>query len=768
MIGGTRLLTGPAGGLDAEAHEVLNALADDAPGTSHDHHGVVRANGRDAYLFLAADEESGRAVGRLLARVDGGPLQARQNAIRGIRLSARGRNGILAGPMDLAIDQPLAAGLDAWGALGAAGGVGELVVVVLRTVRRADELQALCESAAEAVATFRDDAVPIRMLAVAALLRPPDRLDLRPLRGMDGLALPPVLLNLMPPSGPLPAGLVPDLLAEWLEVLVTCGPAGLLGEYRAPRPTEHALVVALDAVEAPDTAEASYLHSLVLHRWLLALLRHEPAARVRQVAPAEATTRSAARIVEAAGSDRQRIDRATEAACREAGRTLEALADPRLLRPLPPDEQRSLVETQNRRVVGPLRSLLFQRLADAYAHGATVSEVARTEANRLIGNFLGGISLAESCLTDAAGRLRDAHRAADDALPGHPGPCDEPSLAIEPDETDELVPVPRAAPWRTTLAWLALLASGLACLAASLPPLQNPPDWLVRIFGDDAGVAELALLLISPLTLLILGWQLGCWAMLRLELRKVAAQPIRRYGQRLARWRGWLVRHGLPNRQAEDVARELDRIRLLRERLEALVEHLAHELDAARARLVGPAFPRVLARRATSLEAMERGVLDRWDIDRMLRALAERWQTGDDLAAYGGRLAGLLESTVLQAGPDTSEPSGDEVRSDRRAAQAGDNGDDALRVLAWQAVAEEVRTRRREPLDERLGRPGTTLVQLLGRTVPAGARYEGAERALVGEPESRLAQVAAAAGCRRFDRADHERAALVVVSAMRL
>lgn len=137
----------------------------------------------------------------------------------------------------------------------------------------------------------------------------------------------------------------------------------------------------------------------------------------------------------------------------------------------------------------------------------------------------------------------------------------------------------------------------------------------------------------------------------------------------------------------------------------------------------------------------------RCDLNWLLNELARRWETGDDLAAFGERLCSLLESMVLTAGISTS-------------------GDALLWRLAGAAIAQELGARQLDSLDSRLDDPAATLEAMHQRAQPVGSIILGVR--FVGDPDSRLARLAAEADWEVLDRMDHARGTLIAVSVRRL
>lgn len=705
---------------------------------------------RHGYLVVARGATTRAAAALVGARISSGILADLSGRWAAMQLSPRGVSGIPFAPLDQPRGSLVQAGSAVWSSLAAAGDSGDLVVMVVRTVSDPEDLVDLRACVEQVEEIFRGARLPIRLLAVAVTLRPADLIGTEPLRELRGLSLPPVLLNLFPPSGPLPESLVPQATAELLEVLAGSGPTALFGPYQDPHSAnERALVVALDAIGVPADVEERYFRIRLTRVWLDGMSRHPSATAHNHGTPKTAGHEPLEQVSSAAEANLRTIRKAAGQQFRQTRRDLDALVAPRLLRPLPLGDQPALVAQANERLIRPetgWRDQIFGRLTAIYDQHSTAPGLARIEACRLAGMVPGGIRLSEEYVLETVARLEAVERAHDGQQLGQPGPCDEPSLAIDPAEILEWQPRPRCAPWRTLLGWTALLAAGLIYVNASLPattvasPPSAAPGGSADAFIRSASVG-------AALILLVVVWQAIQFGRVWRARTKMLGLPRYRYRQRFAVWQTWFLQHELPRRLASDVAEILDEIQLVRERLSALRDHMRSEESDTRAILDAPAFPRAARLNADDLEDVTTRLEQHQSLDWLADELRRRWQTGDEPAAFGERLCGLLESMVVTPGIPA-------------------NGSALLWDLAGKAVDREFGSRRLDALDSRVADPAATLSAMQHRAHPTGTTVHGVYYA--GDPGSRLAQAAEDAKVVVHDRLDRRRGTLVAVSIRQL
>lgn len=705
---------------------------------------------RHSYLVVARDASARAAATLVGARINSGILADLSGRWAAMQLSTRGVSGIPFAPFDQPPGSLVQAGRAVWGSLAAAGDGGELVVVVVRTVKEPEDLIDLRACVEQVDEIFRGARLPIRLLACAVMLRPADLIGTESLRELRGLALPPVLLNLFPPSGPLPEPLVPQATAELLEVLAGSGPTALLGPYQDPHAAiERALVVALDAIGVPADAEERYFRIRLTRVWLDGMLRHPSAIAQIPSTPETAARELAEQVSTAAKANLRTVRKAAGKQFRETRRDLYALVAPRLLRPLPLADQQALVAQANERLIRPetgWRDQIFGRLTAIYDQHSTAPGLARIEAYRLAGILPGGIRLAEEYLQETVARLEAVERAHDVQRLGQPGPCDEPSLAIDPAEILEWQPRPRCAPWRTLLGWTALLAAGLVYVNASLPA-TTVASLLGAASSGSADLVARATTLGALLIALVVAWQAIQFGRVWRARTKMLGLPRYRYRQRLTVWQTWFLHHELPRRFVRDGAGILDEIQLVRERLTVLLDHFRSEESATRAILDAPAFPRVARLDVDDLEDVTTRLEQHQSLDWLANELRHRWQTGNDPAVFGEQLCGLLESMVVTPGIPADDGT-------------------VLWDLAGEAVARELGSRRLDSLDSRVADPAGTLSAMRHRAHPTGTMVLGIY--YVGDPGSRLARAAEDADCVVLDHLDRDRGTLAAVSIRQL
>lgn len=733
-------------------------------------------------LVGQADGVVARASARLLERAASGMLPGLAPVLRAVALTAGAPAGRARQPAAEPPEGVVPAGLDAWGAAAVRGGSGPLVVYVLAEVRGDGDLPPLRASVERVAAQFAEERLPVQLVALVVCLRPPDRLDTAALRGLPELALPPVLVNLCPAGGPLPAALHAEALAELLELLIMAGPEQLLGRYRVPGQGPRAgLLVALDGIEVPLDGEARYLTLRLVHRWLDALLPECPAPwtsasdrpwlsasgggwlarRSGRASPPTATTRetlaldaeiaaTAAELTAIAERDLDAIQaglRSRRSALRWARRQLDRLMAPRLLRRYRVPAQQAIVAEALARTTAPgsgLRDRLRDRVADLLAETQALEGAAAHAVHRLLGSYRGGIEMAEEALKRARAELGRRIAERTDPLVGDTGTPEEPPLAFDAAELHAVAPRPLAAPWRTLGPWTLMLATAAAYAAASQPPLPDPPGWLSP-FGAQAGAAARALLYAAVIVAGVVVWQGVQWLRSTRAHARAAALPRTRLHARLQAWLHWFMRAELP-RWLDAVLADREReVAALREWLSQLRAHYAGAADAERARLQSPAFPRRLLR--PDLDAVDQRLAARCDAQWLREALRRERHLDDRPEAVGRALCELWQRATAPAlRPDAGEP--------------------WLEALARRAVTDLLAADPQATLDGRLETPAGVLAQMAARAVPGGTVQRGTW--LFVDSASQLAAAARAAGHAVVDRLDHTRATLVTVDALHL
>lgn len=714
----------------------INPIARPEPPVGN--HPVRPGPTRDCYLVVVRDSIARAGAALLGTRINAGVLADLSRRWAAMQLSPRGVSGIPFSPLDQPPDSLVQAGRAVWGALAAEGDSGDLVVVVVRTVREPDDFLDLRECVEQVDEIFRGARLPIRLLACAVMLRPADLIGTEPLRGIRGLSLPPIMVNLFPPSGPLPESLVPQAIAEWFELLAGSGPTALLGSYQDPEiDNARALVVALDAIEVPSVAEERYFRIRLTRVWLDQMLRHPSVEEKPSLTP-----QLAEQVMEVAVADLPAVRKEVDRQLKQSQRDLAGLVAPRLLRPLPLGDQQALVAQANERLTCPetgWRDQTFRRLTAIYDQHTTAPSLIRNEAYRLAGSRSGGIRLSEEFLNEAVARLEATEQQYDDQLLGQPGSCDEPSLAIDPNEITEWQPRPRGAPWRTLLGWTALLAAGMISVNASLPAGPLGPG----APGQNPDLVSRSILIGVLPVVLVVAWQVIQFGRVWRARSKMLGLLRCRYRQRFTVWRAWFLHHELPRRLTGDIAGIRDEIRSVRERLTALRDHFQSEETATREALDAPAFPRAARAGVDDLDDFAAKLECRQCFDWLAMELQRHWQTGNAPEVFGERLCGLLESMVVNPGARADE-------------------DALLWVLAGQAVRREFGSEPLATLDKRVAEPAATVSAMRHRAHPSGTSVLCIY--YVGDPASRLARAAEAADCVVLDRPDRDRATVAAVS----
>jgi hypothetical protein len=740
------------------------------------------AGGHLLVLVGQADGVVARAAARLLERAASGMLPGLAPVLRAAALVAEAQGGRARKPAPARPEDIVLAGLDAWGAAAVRGHSGPLVVYMLAEVRVDGDLPPLRASVERVAAQFVQERLPAQLIALAVCLRPPDRLDTAPLRDLPALALPPVLVNLCPAGGPLPPALHAEALAELLELLITAGPERLLGRYRvAAQGPRAGLLVALDGIEVPLDGEARYLTLRLVHHWLDALLPECPTpwapagdrspvpdagrgwlARLTGRTPLRSATTpdtpapdaeiaaTAAELTSTAEQDLKAIQaglRSRRSALRWARRQVDRLVAPRLLRRYRPAGQHAMVAEALARTTAPgsgLRDQLRDRIADLFADTQALEGAAERAVHRLLGSYRGGIEMAEEALLRARTELGRRIAERTDPLVGDTGTPEEPPLVFDATELHAVAPRPLAAPWRTLVPWVLVLAAAAAYAAASQPPLPDPPGWLSP-FGAQAGTAARALLYAGVAVAGVVLWQGVQWLRWTRAHARAAALPRTRLRARLEAWLHWFARAELPRWLDTVLADRHREVAALRERLSQLRAHYAAAAAAERARLESPAFPRRLLR--PDLDAAERDLAARYDPQWLREALRRERHLDDSPEAVGRALCELWQpATALAVQPAAGEP--------------------WLEGVARRAVAERLAADPHATWDGRLEAPAVVLAQLVARAVPGGTVQRGTW--LFADPDSRLAGAARAQGYAVVDRLDHARATLVTVDALHL
>lgn len=666
-----------------------------------------------------------------------------------------------------------------WQAAAGAAVPGDLVLVLLGTALDKKLDKKSDETAADALTRFRGEVLDqrrslssivgrARCIAVLAINTSDARVLEPESAPSDGhtsdwgehrTAL--VVLDLSSAVGIMPRDLVPHATAEFLELLVDVGVKQVLGvSWRPPSDMDGAILVSLDAIEAPSAAEARYLEARLRRHWAEQLL-WGPSAIRQASTPLPEEGDGVRQILAAARSDTARLARRASSIVADQRKRLARFVDPMVLRPLASDVQTTVVDAANVRL-GPVREELFQALAacerdnpaldkiqqitwrkllafvhrrftergrlpiddsgwDCLAAGAEVGQIARRVARRLLGHPESGLLRAERTLATAVDDMDEAARSLDAR--------EEPDLRLDPQRVVGRAPQPIGAPARGLLGWSAFLSLALYTLLVS------------------AGArAELELLLAASGWIVgsILLWQAIVVGTFWLRHELACRRPAGGLRNVLELWRRWFEEVELPRRLVAEARHELDRVVELRERLERLQLHFAGEEQAWLREFTGPWFPTRAARSGPELEALGAQVEQRFGLDWLLATL--QGTDGREPERRGQVIAEILEGSFI--GPEgarhTTQP-----RATAFAAAAG-------------AVSSAIEEEGGGSLDRRILHPARTFLRMYERALPTGdfvihERFYASDRSL-------LANIAAQAGCQVHARLDSSRAALVVVS----
>ena len=698
---------------------------------------------QDGHLLVPIDQAAVAGVHLLLRRGATGPL-ALGGRVRAVRpAQPMGYSGIPQSAFESPPDAPLEAALMAWGEAAAHGGRGELVATLLGTVKGDGDLDRLAAQVG-AIQAALAEIMPVRVLAVAALLRPLQGLALDRLGALRDLALPPVALNLFSGAGPLLERQVPGAIAEFLELLVD-GPTALLGPYEPPeRGYQRLLMVALDAVEVPLIDEERYLFTRLRKDRLGALTGRSRAARAVELFPGEAVQDAVRAVARAAEDDQRALRRAVATCRRRAERALAEHVSPALLSRQAPGQQGEIVVVGNDWLtepeVGVRDRLLWQPLAEAYDTLATLPTVTRRQIDRLVGAFDGGIELAQEAVAAMVDRVEWQRAHLQEEHEGRVRGRAEPPLQVDATELREAFPQPRCAPPRTLLPWLALLATGSAYVAIGLGDPAQPGALLATVPpGPPLAIPVLA---VGMVVAAILLWQAILLARFRWARHRAVRVPLRRAKQALWAWEGWFLAHELPARNLAQVRAAALEVERLRERLTVARDLLQRVASEQRAALLRPSFPRRLVREVAELDGLAGELWQHYGYDWFVQHLVGEAEAGD-AEARGRALRAMLESMALEA--------------------RGELDSDAPVVrLARQAVTEHLAQQRLGTLDSRVKQPAAEVEAMRQRAFPSG--HSIVWRRFFVDPQSRLARAAAETDCVVRDRLDRARATLAVVS----